>query len=321
LIQNTFFEGELKMLKLFSAKWVLISGVASWLLFSAGCAGTATNSNVNLVNQNANLSNTFNSNTNMNAINANTTSSTSGVETKEPDQYQATVTLKLEAVGDQQKTALPTIATNVARMGTDRRMEFNLPNGEKVVYIDKAGMNYLILPNRKQYAELTKESLGFEVRQMLMPEQIVNRVQNTRGVEKVGEETVGGRTVVKYRYGAVTNTQTQAGQVATESFLLVDKETGLPLRSETVSESQAQYQGYKQIRFVTEMTNINANATPDLFTLPPDYQKIDAEQVKAQVNLVFNVVGQFISQMMKTSTQPTANTNANTNANANTGAR
>jgi hypothetical protein len=108
----------------------------------------------------------------------------------------------------------------------------------------------------------------------------------------------------------VTNTQTQAGQVATESFLLVDKETGLPLRSETVSESQtSNVQGYKSLRLVTEMTNINANATSDLFEVPTDYQKIDAEQVKAQTTLIFNVVGQIIGQMMKT--QTTTNTNTN----------
>ena len=302
--------------KFISARHLLISTLGFWMPFAFGCAGSAVNNNVNLVNTNANLSNTFNSNTNMNAINANSSVSTTGVETREPDQYQATVTLKMEAVGTAQQTALPTIAANVARSGTDRRMEFNLPNGEKVVYIDKAGTNYLLLPNRKQYAELNRESLGFEVRQMMMPEQIVKQAQSQRGVERVGEETVGGRTVVKYRYGTVTNTQTQAGQVATDSFLLVDKETGLPLRSETVSSAQGSYQGYNQIRFVTEMTNINANATPDMFTVPTDYQKVDAEQVKAQVNLVFNVVGQIISQMMQNA-QRNQTTGANTNANMN----
>ncbi len=305
------------MQKFVSARFLLFSGLTGSLILSVACGGTTTNSNVNLVNTNANLSNTFNGNTNMNAINANTSVTGSNVETSEPDQYQATVTLKLEAVGTEQKTALPTIAANVARSGSDRRMEFNLPNGEKVIYIDKAGTNYLLLPNRKQYAELNQQSVGFEVRQMLLPEQIVRRVQNTQGVERVGEETVNGRSVVKYRYGAVTNTQTQAGQVATESFLLVDKETGLPLRSETVSASQTgNVQGYNQIRFVTEMTNVNANTTPDQFTLPTDYAKVDAEQVKAQVNLVFNVVGQIIAQMMQNA-QNNQTTGANTNANMN----
>jgi hypothetical protein len=157
--------------------------LSSGVILSAACGGGTTGTNVNLVNQNANLSNTFNGNTNMNSINTNvSTTTSSAVETREPEQYQATVTLKLEAVGDQQKTALPTIAANVARNGTDRRMEFNLPNGEKLIYIDKAGTNYLLLPNRKQYAELNQQSLGFEVRQMLLPEQIVRQVQNVKGV-------------------------------------------------------------------------------------------------------------------------------------------
>ena len=108
----------------------------------------------------------------------------------------------------------------------------------KVVYLDTAGSNYLILPNRRQYAELNQDTLGFDVRRMLMPEQIVNQVKGMQGVERVGEETLNGRQVVKYRYAAVANTQTQAGQVGTESYLLVDAETGLPLRSETMSQSQ-----------------------------------------------------------------------------------
>src|SRR5215204_344832 len=138
------------MHKIFSARSLSVIGLSSSFVLSLACGGTTTNSNVNLVNTNTNLANTFNGNTNLNSINTNTSGSTSAVETKEPEQYQATVTLKLEAVGDQQKTALPTIAANVARMGGDRRMEFAMPNGEKVVYLDRAGTNYLLLPNRKQ---------------------------------------------------------------------------------------------------------------------------------------------------------------------------
>ena len=108
-------------------------------------------------------------------------------------------------------------------------MEFSLPNGEKVVYLDKGDTHYLILPNRSQYAELNKEALGFEVRGMLMPENIVNQVKSMKGVELVGEENLNGRQVLRYRYGASADTKTKAGTVETQSFIIVDKETGLPL--------------------------------------------------------------------------------------------
>jgi hypothetical protein len=235
------------------------------------------------------------------------------LEAKEPDEYQATVKLSLEALGDQQKATLPGLSANVARSGADRRMEFALPNSEKVVYLDKAGTTYLIMPNRKQYAELTQETLGFDVRRLLMPEEIVKRVENVQGVQRVGEEQMNGRTVIKYRYESVANTQTQAGQVETESFLIIDKETGLPLRSETVSQSQSggNVQGYKGFRVVTEMSDIKTTTEPALFNAPTDLQKVDAQQVRSQANLIFQAVAALIGQAMQSAQPPTV-TNTNT---------
>jgi hypothetical protein len=268
------------------------------LLFLAGCQPRAGNSNIAGSNSSANISN-------VNTANTNTSTASSAVsEAKEPDKYQAVVKLSFEALGDQQNATLPALAATVARNGGDRRMEFMLPTGEKVIYLDTAGGNYVILPNRRQYAELTKESLGFEVRQMLMPEQIVNRIKTVQGVEKVGEETVNGRKVIKYRYAASADTRTKAGQVGTESFLLIDAETGLPLHSETVSQSQSggNVQGYKGVRLVTEMSDISMNPDPNLFTVPSDFAKIDPEQVKAQVTLIFEAAATLISQAVRQQT-------------------
>ena len=284
-------------------KPVFLSVLFSIVALAAGCQPNTTNSNANLVNTNANISNSFTNSTNTNMTNMN--SSTSVIESREPEKYQAMVKLSLEALGDQQKIALPSVGANVARNGADRRMEFTVPSGEKIVYLDKAGSNYLILPNRKQYAEINQQSVGFEVRRLLTPDEIVKRVQNVQGVQRVGEEQMGGRTVIKYRYEGVANTQTQAGQVETESFLIIDKETGLPLRSETVSQSQTggNVQGYKGLRFLTEMTDIKTEVDDALFAPPTDFKKVEAEEVRAQVNLIFQVVAQIIGQAMQ-SAQP-----------------
>ena len=303
------------MQKFISARWILVSLLALWLIFSVSCEQPSTNSNVASINTNTNLTNSTNLNSNTNAnTNANPLNSTATIsETKEPDQYQAVVKLKLEATGENNKAAMPAISANVARNGTDRRMEFNLPNGDKIVYLDKAGTNYVLLPNRKQYAILDKESTGFDVRNMMMPEQIVNQVKSVKGVERVGEENLNGRQVIKYRYGASANTNTNAGQVATESFFLIDKETGLPLRSETVSQSQngGNVQGFKGLRIVTEMSDVKLETAPDLFAAPPaDYAKIDSAQVKSQMEMIFNAVGMLIGQTLKTA-QMNPNSNAN----------
>ncbi len=283
-------------------------------VLASGCQGPGTNSAV------ANNSTFVNANANFNT-NTNTTVTSSGtvITTSEPEQYQANVKLTLETLGEGQKGTLPAIGAMVARSGADRVMEFALPTGEKVIYLDKGGMNYVILPNRKQYAELTKEALGFEVRRLLMPEQIVQQVKAIPGVRLVGEETANGRTVVKYAYSGAANTQTAAGTVATESYVLVDKETSLPVRSETVSQTQsgANVQGVNGVRVVTEMTDIKTAPDANIFTLPSEFQKIDPEQVKAQANIVFQAVAAIIAQMVNQASAnnaPAANSSPAVNA-------
>src|SRR5678815_1791001 len=135
---------------------------------------------------------------------------------------------------------------------------------------------------------------------------IRDRVKTIPGVRLVGEETANGRTVVKYAYSGAANTQTAAGTVATESYILVDKETSLPLRSETVSQSQSggNVQGVNGLRMVTEMTDIKTTPDASVFTLPSDFQKIDAEQVKAQANLIFNAAAAIIGQVIKQAQAP-----------------
>ncbi|MEO6655572.1 MAG: hypothetical protein ABIO36_05775 [Pyrinomonadaceae bacterium] len=268
------------------------------------CGAQPGTINVNLSNSG---SNTVPVNSaNINAANTNTLQPVA-IEAKEPAAYQATVTLKLESVGGQQNVALPTLTANVARSGTDRRMEFTMPAGGRVLYLDKAGTNYLILPEKKQYAALDRESLGFDVRRMLMPEQIVEQAKNVQGMQRVGEEKYNGRDAVKYRYAAVANTQTTAGQVDTESFLIVDKETGLPLRSETVSQSQSggNVQGYNGFRIITEITDIKTETPAELFAEPTGFQKVESELIRSQVNMLFNSVALLLSQIMKQG-QPSA---------------
>lgn len=285
--------------------------LAICLVLAAACGSPTGNSNLTTANTNAGVANSL-SNSNLNAP----TGGGSIVNAREPEQYQATIKLSLETMGNgAQKGSLPALGAIVARSGSDRMMEFNLPTNEKVVFLDKGGVSYLILPNRKQYAELTKESLGVEVRRLMMPEQIVNQAKSIPGVKLVGEENMSGRQVLKYAYQSTANTQTAAGTVATESFMLVDKESGLPLRTETVSQTQSggNVQGINGVRIVTEMTDIKTTPDPSAFNLPTDFQKIDPETVKAQINLIFNVIGNVIGQAInQNQARPAGNSNAMT---------
>ena len=295
-------------------KDVGLLGVVLFLaaMFSA-CGAPTGNANLAAVNTNSGVANSI-SNSNLNAV------PTSGatVDTREPTQYQATVKLSVQTLGNNgQQSTLPTLIANVGRSGDDRVMEFTLPTNEKVIYLDKGGMSYLILPSRKQYAELTKEALGFEVRRLMMPSEIVQQAKSVPGMKLVGEETQNGRQVVRYAYEAQANTNTAAGTVATESYMIIDKETGLPLRTETVSQSQSggNVNGVNGVRIVTEMTDIKDTPDPSLFSLPTDYQKIDPETVKANINAIFQVVSAIAANVMQQNAQHPVSANANANAN------
>jgi len=270
------------------------------------CGNPTGNANLSAVNTNAGVANSI-SNSNLNAVS--TTGAT--VDTREPEQYQSTVKLSFHTLGNgAQQASVPNIGANVARQGDDRVMELTALN-EKFIFLDKGGKNYLILPNRKQYAELNEQSLGFEVRRMMMPEEIVQQAKSVPGMRFVGEETQDGRQVLKYAYQAQANTNTNVGTVATESYMIVDKETGLPLRTETVSQSQTggNVQGVSGVRIVTEMTDIKTNPDPSLFNLPTDYAKIDPETVKANINLIFQAATALMGQAMRQNA-PASNSNA-----------
>ncbi|CAN5757050.1 hypothetical protein BH20ACI4_BH20ACI4_23650 [soil metagenome] len=280
-------------------------------LMAFGCQQPTVNTNTNV---NTSLDNKTNMNSaNMNTNSTNMNSSAAISEVKEPEQYQAKVVLTLEAENTAgQNSALPGLTAMVARDGTNRRMEFTLPNNEKVIYLETNGKNLVLLPGRKQYAELNEQSTGVNVRSLMMPEQIVKQMANMQGVKRVGEETVNGRSVIKYAFESKTDTKTQAGNVETESYFLVDKETGLPLRSETVSESQSgNVQGFKGLRVITQMSDIKTEVPADLFAEPTDLQKVDEAQIRNTVNLVFNVVTGVLTQAFKSAqtAQPAANAN------------
>jgi hypothetical protein len=290
---------------------LLITAVA---LTAIGCQPPTvdTNANVNtVINENMN-SNMMNSNSNM--MNSNVDESASIIESKEPEKYQAKVTMSFEAVGESKGAKLPAITATVARDGDNRKIEFNAPNNQNFAYIDTTDKNILVMPSRKQYANINRDSVGLDPRRFMTPENMVKNVKQLKGVTKVGEEKVNGRDAVKYKYESLTDTKTKAGEVETESYVLVDKETGLPLRTETVLESKnKQVQGFSGMRLVTEMSDIKTDVSEDMFAVPADFKEVEEAQIRGQVNLVFNAAMMVIQQLMQSAQSTTAQPQSNSN--------
>jgi len=272
---------------------MLVIAISIVVIAASGCTrGPVANANINTntnVNVNANASGTN--------INASTAPST--IAAREPETYRATIVFSAETEGGDKAIGIPTLSAEVAKSGSDRRLSFKLPDGSDLVYLEKGGVQYGIAPARKQYAELTPEATGFQIHKLMTPGQLVSYLDRLQGIEFVGEEPQGGRTALKYRYAKTAQTQTSAGEVKTESFVYVDKDTGLPLRAELFSEASGNVQGVKGAKVVAEMQNIQTTVDPSLFEIPPPgMNKVPEAQVRAQVNAVTNTVAAVLRTLL-----------------------
>jgi hypothetical protein len=270
---------------------VLLFVLALSVVVVGACARGTTNVNTNI---NTNV----NSNANVAATNINAATAPSTIAAREPDTYKATIVFTAETEGGEKTIGIPTLSADVARSGNDRRLSFKLPDGSDLVYLEKAGVQYGIAPARKQYAELTPEATGFQLQRLMTPGQLVAYLERLRGIEAAGEEQLMGRTALKYRYARTAQTQTSAGEVKTESFIYVDKDTGLPLRAELFSEASGNVQGVKGAKVVAEMRNITTNVDPSLFEIPTGMNKVSEAQVRAQVNAVTNTVAAVLRTLL-----------------------
>jgi len=259
---------------------------------SIGCTrGPAANTNIN-TNINTNV------NANPSGANINASSAPSTLAAREPDSYRATIVFTAETEGGDKAIGIPTVSAEVAKNGADRRLSFKLPDGSDLVYLEHGGVQYGIAPARKQYAELTPEATGFQIQRLMTPGQLVAYLDRLKGIEFVGEEQQAGRTALKYRYARTSETKTSAGEVKTESFIYIDKDTGLPLRMEIFSEASGNVQGVKGVKGVAELRDIQTNPDPSLFEIPAGYNKVPEAQVRAQVNAVESAVAVVLRTLL-----------------------
>ena len=232
---------------------------------------------------------------------------------REPEKYRAVLVFSAETEGGQKTVGIPTLSAEVARNGSDRRVSFKLPDGSDLIYLEQGDKHIVIAPGRKQYAELTQEATGFQLQKLMTPGQIVAYLEKLKGVERVGDDTMNGRPADKYRYAATTNTSTSAGEVKSEAFFFVDKETGLPLRAQLDSEATGNVQGVKGVRIVAEMRDISTTIDDALFQVPADFSKVPPEQVRQQIDAITNTLmalGKVLLSNMNSSAPPAASPSA-----------
>jgi len=222
------------------------------------------------------------------------------LEAREPETYSVVTTISIQPTGNAPQTNIPPLQFRFARLGTDRRLSFKLPDpiGE-VIYIEKAPLKYLIFPARNQYVELDPNELGFQLGEMMSPASVITRLKERTRYENLGTETIGGRTAIKYRFAGATDTHTKAGTAQADSIVFVDQQTGLPLRSEieTTTSSGA------GARIVTSTDDLQLNADNSMFEIPTGMKKVTSTELKQQVQSFVGAmrgVAEYFRQQMNT---------------------
>lgn len=284
--------------KLMSSTVAMLLGVAC--IAGSACQRADTNANANV-----------NANTSATNVNANLSPTPASLSAaREPEKYRATLVFSAETEGGEKTIGIPSLSAEVARNGADRRVAFKLPDGSDLIYLEKGNLHIVIAPGRKQYAELTPEATGFQLQKLMTAGQIVSYLERLKGVERVGEETMNGRPADKYRYANTTNTSTTAGQVNTEAFFYVDKETGLPLRADISAAATGDVKGVKGAKIVAEMRDISTTIDDSLFEVPAGMNKVPPEQVRAQIDAFTNTVAALIKALINNMNTAAATTAA-----------
>jgi hypothetical protein len=296
-----------KIQRIFAALATIVLAVMAF-----GCTGTTgTNSNTS-TNANANSAVATNANANTSAT------ASSPFSMAEPERYSLKMTISGAGAANNRQATMQPQEIDFARMDANRRWALNVAPLGQIIYLEKPGLKYLILPSRNQYVELTSEAVGFPIGSVLTPSAMIERLKS-QPHENLGVETINGRTATKYRFAGAAQTGTQVGTVNADSIVYVDQETGLPLRSDIFIAGA----NGANARVAIETRDIQLNPDPTSFDVPAGFNKVTAEELKQQVQSFVAFIRAIAPMMQQqgagapppvTGTPP-ANTNANANAN------
>jgi hypothetical protein len=241
------------------------------VLSTASCKKSEVASNQNSVVENANGG-------------TEETLATPPFATKEPEHYQALRVITSSTDGQaNSQGAVDSLdsQTFVARDGDRRREDYETPAGTKVSFLQSPNGTYVLLPEKKMYAEWKPEEAGGAGQEQgargapdFSPDKLLNEVRPETHYEKLGTETVNGRTTAKYRVTLRGKTGA-AKETTTESLVWVDEALGMPIKSEMTSTSGA--------RVLMELRDIKETVEASLFELPQDYRKVEEREIFAQL--------------------------------------
>jgi outer membrane lipoprotein-sorting protein len=196
--------------------------------------------------------------------NANATvfSTTPPFETKEPQSYRATRTLTtVDANG---KTTIT--KSSIARDGEMRRDESE-ENGQRLIDLTLPEGRFLLLPDQKAFSPTPSggaDNSGDEPSES-SPDRLLHTETVTSGYQKLGNETVNGRNLQKYR--VVVNNSSGENVSVGETLLWFDEALHMPVKTQISSPDGT--------RVTAEISDVVLDVDKHLFEIPKDYRKLD----------------------------------------------
>ncbi|HVE59531.1 MAG TPA: hypothetical protein VNB22_22160 [Pyrinomonadaceae bacterium] len=183
--------------------------------------------------------------------------------TKEPEQFQAEIVV---TANESERR------TFVAKNGANRRCDFNAGAKNQVTNL-QTDKNYLILPDRKIYAEtVAAQNVSADDWENFLTTEWLNE-NHEASFEKL--ETVDNLTKYRVRLGT---------GAASEMLISVDEQIGLPVKQEFYAVSGEQ----KVLTYAVELKNLKLKTDENLFTVPADFKKVSAEEFRRILRSIEN---------------------------------
>jgi outer membrane lipoprotein-sorting protein len=227
----------------------------------------------------------------------------SSVDIKDPDRFGLSMTISAQEINNE-PSSMPTLQFGFTKFDADRRWTFSLPSPlGQVVYLEKSGLMYLILSDRKQYVELNPNDLGLQVGRAMTPSAIANQLKARARAEAMGVELVNGRSSRKFRFKSESQTE--------DGAIYVDIETGLPVRAE-VNTTPA---SGKPLRIIVEGREVQLNPDRSTFDVPAGMKKVSSQEAKQAIDMFAGILKSFSEVLSGSASLPQqpkaiANTNA-----------
>jgi outer membrane lipoprotein-sorting protein len=195
-------------------------------------------------------------------------SSTPPFQTKEPDRYRATRTITIVTAGGE------TVVTkrSIAKDGEMRRSESETAS-KKIAYLDVPDGKFVLLPDEKVYAEVATENNFDAGEEEISPERLLHEDATNTSYQKLGTELIRGRNADKYRI--VVNSSTPGSVSLSETFIWIDENLSMPIRSQTTSSDGT--------KITMELSDVALDVDKSVFQLPIDYQKIAFSELRKRL--------------------------------------